>query len=123
MAIVKKPTPVTGTIIIGVVSCSVAALTVMVHGDRGMATAAASFGVAMLVRGLYGILRGFDLWREVQWEQGQRQLDTGLAPGPELVELPTQQGVPGPTSESQIAASASWPLLSATPARYPDPEH
>lgn len=80
MVIDKKPVPVTATITTALVSCSVAAVTTLVHGDRSLAIAAASFGLAMLVRGVYTIARTFDRWQEMQWEQRQRQLSMGVAP-------------------------------------------
>ena len=77
MVLDRKPPPVTATIIIGLISCSVAAVTTLFHGDRSLAIAAASFGLVMLVRGVYTMARTFDRWQELQWEQRQRQLGTG----------------------------------------------
>ncbi len=117
----RKPAPVTTTITIALVSCSVAAVTTLFHGDRSLAIGAASFGLAMLVRGVYIIARAFDRWQELQWEQHQRQLGTGVGPDSEIADLLPGLGSSGPTNEATQAGDAAWPLLKAGPARIPDP--
>jgi hypothetical protein len=118
----RKPPHVTATITVGLISCSVAAVTTLLHGDRSLVIGAASFGLAMLVRGVYTMARAFDRWQELQWEQRQRQLGTGVGPDSELANLPPKLGTSELTSEAAQAGGAAWPLLKADPARLPDSE-
>lgn len=115
----RKPPPVTATITIALVSCSVAAVTTLFHGDQSLAIGAASFGLAMLVRGVYTMARAFDRWQELQWEQRQRQLGPGVGPDSELADLPPKLGTSELTNEAAQAGGAAWPLLKADPAHLP----
>lgn len=118
MVLGKKPPPVTATITIALVSCSLAAVTVLLHGDRSLAIGAASFGLAMLVRGVYTIVRAFDRWQEVQWKQHQRAL--GESVPDRLTAAPLQPLSTALTTEATRAGSASWPLLAANPDPVPE---
>ncbi len=80
MAAGKRPAPVTGTITAGLVSCSIAVLTDLVHGSQSLVIAAASFGLASLVRGGYTVARAFDRWQALQSEQDQPHFQVPLSP-------------------------------------------
>lgn len=68
MAYPRRPTPVAPTIVTGLMACSLAVILLLLNVPRWWVVGCASFGLAILIRGVYVVLRVFDDRQDALWK-------------------------------------------------------